>query len=131
MLVIWFISYKKPWKKGRHKSIIGYVRFIWDRVYVICLPNTFQIGIKMNMRVSKKYNLFIFSQQCYCYVLIFHILDGGTTSYHCVKSLRIRSFSGPHFPGFGLNTERYFVSLRIPSQCEKMRTGITPNTDTF
>ena len=42
--------------------------------------------------------------------------------HHCVKSVRIRSYSGPHFPAFGLNTERY---------CGKMRTRITPNTDTF
>ena len=28
---------------------------------------------------------------------------------HCVKSVRIRSYSGPHFPTFGLNTERYSV----------------------
>ena len=27
--------------------------------------------------------------------------------HHCVKSLRIRSYSGPHFPAFGLNAERY------------------------
>ena len=26
---------------------------------------------------------------------------------HWVKSVRIRSYSGPHFPAFGLNTERY------------------------
>ena len=26
---------------------------------------------------------------------------------HCVKSARIRSHSGPHFPAFGLNVERY------------------------
>ena len=26
-------------------------------------------------------------------------------SDHCVKSLRILSFSGPHFPAFALNTE--------------------------
>ena len=26
---------------------------------------------------------------------------------HCVKSIRIRSYSGPHFSAFGLNTERY------------------------
>ena len=26
---------------------------------------------------------------------------------HCIKSVRIRSYSGPHFPTFGLNTERY------------------------
>ena len=50
---------------------------------------------------------------------------------HCVKSVRIRSYSGPHFPAFGLNTERYSVSLRIQSECRKTRTRITPNTDTF
>ena len=51
---------------------------------------------------------------------------------HCVKSVRIRSFSGSHYyPAFGLNTERYGVSLRIQSECGKMRTRITPNTDTF
>ena len=50
---------------------------------------------------------------------------------HCVKGVRIRSFSSPHFPAFGLNTERYFVSLRIQSECRKIRTRRTPNTDTF
>ena len=38
---------------------------------------------------------------------------------HCEKSARIWSFSGPYFPTFGLNTERYFVSLRIQSKCGK------------
>ena len=32
---------------------------------------------------------------------------------HFVKSARIRSYSGPYFPAFGLNTERYSVSLCI------------------
>ena len=50
---------------------------------------------------------------------------------HCVKSVRIRSYSGPYFPAFELNTERYSVSLRIQSECCKIRTRITPNTDTF
>ena len=27
----------------------------------------------------------------------------------CVKSVRIWSYSGPDFPAFGLNTERYVV----------------------
>ena len=31
-------------------------------------------------------------------------------------------FSGPYFPAFGLNTERYTVSLRIQSKCGKIRT---------
>ena len=39
---------------------------------------------------------------------------------HCLKSVRIRSYSGPHFPAFGLNTERYGVSLRIQSECWKI-----------
>ena len=28
---------------------------------------------------------------------------------HCVKSVRIRSYSSPYLPAFGLNTERYGV----------------------
>ena len=40
-------------------------------------------------------------------------------------------FSGPHFPGFRLNTERYGVSLRIQSECGKIRTRYPPNMDTF
>ena len=50
---------------------------------------------------------------------------------HCVKSARIWSYSGPYFPAFGLNMERYGVFLRIKFECGKIRTRITPNTDTF
>ena len=50
---------------------------------------------------------------------------------HLLKSIRIRIYSGPHFPAFGLNMERHSVSLRIQSECRKMWTKITPNTDTF
>ena len=50
---------------------------------------------------------------------------------HCVKSVCIRIYSGRPFPAFGLNTERYSVSLFIQSECGKKRTRITPNTDTF
>ena len=31
---------------------------------------------------------------------------------YCVKNVRIRSFSGVHFPAFGLNTETYGVLMR-------------------
>ena len=55
--------------------------------------------------------------------------------YHCVKSVRIWSFSGPYLPAFGLNTEFGLsldkVSHRIQSECGKIRTKKTPNTDTF
>ena len=46
-------------------------------------------------------------------------------NFHCVKSVRIRSFSGPYFPAFGVNTER------IQSEYAKKRTRKTPNTDNF
>ena len=47
---------------------------------------------------------------------------------HFVESFHvdIRTYSGPYFPTFGLN-----VSLRIQSECGKMRTRITPNSVTF
>ena len=43
----------------------------------------------------------------------------------------IRSYSGPYFPAFALNTDWYFVSLLIQSKCGKMWARTTPNTDTF
>ena len=51
--------------------------------------------------------------------------------HHCVKSVHIRSYSGPLFHAFRLNAKRYGVSLRIQSECRKIQTKITPNTDTF
>ena len=59
-----------------------------------------------------------------------------------VKIVRIRSFSGLHFSGFGLNaerylsifsrnSERYLVSLRTQSESREIQTRKIPNTDTF
>ena len=41
---------------------------------------------------------------------------------HCVKNAHIRSYSGPHFPAFGLT---------IQFECGKMWTRITPHMGTF
>ena len=49
----------------------------------------------------------------------------------CVKCFRIRSFSDPYFPAFGLNTVRYPGSLRMQSESRKKRVRKTPNTDNF
>ena len=57
------------------------------------------------------------------------ILKSG--DIYCMKCVRIWNYSGPYFPAFGLNMERYCISLRIQSECGKMRTRITPNTDAF
>ena len=50
---------------------------------------------------------------------------------HWAKIVCIWRYSGPHFPAFGLHTERYSVSLRIQSEWGKIPTRTTPNTDTF
>ena len=50
---------------------------------------------------------------------------------HWVKSVSIWSFSGPYFSALGLNTEIYFVNLRIQSVCGKTRTIKIQNRDTF
>ena len=77
-------------------------------------------------------NKFFFTQSKVTYLLNVSVFKGLLQSLtHCVKSVRIRSYSGPHYPTFRLNTERYEVSLRINSECGKIRTRITPNTDTF
>ena len=70
----------------------------------------------------------------YIYYLITFIitfLERNSGTRHYVKSVRIRSYSGLYFPVFGLNTKRDGVSLRIQSECEKIRTRITPSTDNF
>ena len=40
---------------------------------------------------------------------------------HCVKRVQIRSFFGPYFPVFGLNTEIYSVNIRAQSEYRKIR----------
>ena len=38
--------------------------------------------------------------------------SGNTGTNHCVKSVRIRSFSGPYFPAFRLSISPYSVRMR-------------------
>ena len=58
-------------------------------------------------------------------------LNNHLKEAHSVKSVRIWSYSGLHFPIFGLNIERYRIFLRVQSECGKMRSRITTNTATF
>ena len=37
-----------------------------------------------------------------------------------MKSVHIRTYSGPYFPAFELNTERHEVYLRIQPECGKI-----------
>ena len=53
-----------------------------------------------------------------------------TAFSNCMKSVRIQSLSGSYFSPFGLNTERYGVSVCIQSKCGNKRSRKTPSTDT-
>ena len=55
-------------------------------------------------------------------VTIFESTKIDTVVYTAWKVSKYGVFSGPYFPTFGLNTDRYSVSLRIQSDCEKIRT---------
>ena len=53
----------------------------------------------------------------------------GGINLRYVKCVRIWIFSGPYFPAFELNAERYRVPLRIQSKCRKMWTDFRIRTD--
>ena len=57
------------------------------------------------------------------------ITKGQYTSVE--KVVRIQSISGPYFPAFRLNMERFSLPLCIQPECMKIRTRKTPNTDNF
>ena len=70
------------------------------------------------------------------YIYIFHYIPLCIPLYifvilNCVKSVRIQSFSGPHFPAFRLNREIYFVNFRVQSESRKIWTRKTTITDSF
>ena len=66
------------------------------------------------------------------YLFHYHLHSLAVVPYfHCLKSFRIGSFSGPHFFAFGLNADTYSVSLRIQSEWWQIWPKNSPSTDTF
>ena len=59
-----------------------------------------------------------------------------TEKHLCVKSVRIRGFSGPYFPAFGLNTDQkisntdtfHVVHSRVTASTIKISTAKPPNS---
>ena len=109
--------------------LLLYITYHYIYQLFICFISFFYFFIYMSLW----YVLFVICYVCfYIYLLptavtcmiLFH-------TFYWLTSVRIRSYSGPYFPAFGLNTERYRVSLRIQPKCGKMLTRMTPNTDTF
>ena len=70
------------------------------------------IRLAVSYHVSYKIHVGVIAGLSQC---IFNKANATQRDHHCVKRVRIRSYSGPHFPALRLNTERYSVSLRIQS----------------
>ena len=74
---------------------------------------------KQNRAVMGKYSI-------YCTPLLLTRKSNGKKQHikhaHCVKSVQMRSFCGPYFPVFGLNTEIYCVNLCIQLEVWKIWT---------
>ena len=51
-------------------------------------------------------NIINLTKACQQLTTFLNFFTGNFLKNHCVKSVRIRSYSGPYFPAFGLNTER-------------------------
>ena len=49
--------------------------------------------------------------------------------YHCLKSIHIRSYPGPHFPAFGLNTKRHGVRSISPYSVRMWKNVDQNNSD--
>ena len=65
-------------------------------------------------------------------------MKGGFNNTHCIKSSRVRSYSGPHFSRIFPHSDwiRRILrispySVRMRENAGKMGTRITPNKDTF
>ena len=88
----------------------------------LCLNLCFRKWLRTQVQPGKEFNAFRtvsvvhtiwgWSWKFQNYILKSTISKSSANifNYHCVKSVRIRSYSGQHFPALGLNTERYGVS---------------------
>ena len=88
-------------------------------------------------KINIDWTLKLFNSVCFDYgfavnQLQFYIIKiRNIDNIHWVKRVRIWNFSNLYFPAFGLNRERYSVSLHIQFECGKIGTRITRNTDSL
>ena len=93
-------------------------------------------NLEIRTAIIAKISVFVICIEETIYLLLYNLHDctiNGKLHFFCtvlhfVKSVSIRSFSGPHFSTFGLNRE---IFSRIQSERGKMQNGKAPNTDTF
>ena len=126
----WICKRSRIWREYS-ESVRKYYFFIQEGISTLHSSRYEELN-KYNKNFFLDFVYFIWNlKQVFLYLFLkFDYLLGGIST-HCAKNVRIRSYSGPYFYAFGLNTERYSLSLHIQSKCEKLRNRVTPNTDTF
>ena len=115
-----FLKQVKHALQDYHKS---HVKLFLQSLHWWVLPTSFYGYTNMAFYVLSIFFLFITSQDIRKDADVIFIITAW--------SVRIRSYSGPDFSAFKLDTKKYSVSLRIQSECGKIWTRITPNTETF
>ena len=93
----------------------------YDKVLIFNIVHFVEISASSNQRCT----LIISALHRFQIRLALRALIRG--NMHCVKSVKIRSFSGPYFPVFSLNTGKYgpektpyldtFHAVTIPKYC--------------
>ena len=83
--------------------------------------------LKKNQKLDQEFENFVQTEWLKSLTTCFCFTRPMVSQSTKVKKMRILCFLdgvffGPYFSAFGLNTERYEVSLRIPSECGKIRT---------
>ena len=111
------------------KTIEKKKRFTMNLQYAIGIIQFFKTFWLVTL--SNKNEPRIFPERLSCVQFTSWVQGGGGEREALRKKCPFPSYSGSYLPAFGLSTERYGVSLRIQSECGKIRTRITPNTDTF
>ena len=99
---------KKPFLKENSQENTCYGVFLGQLVYETLVSSCIRFGV---------------------FFITFANVPKTFNSRHCVKRVRIRSYSGPHF-----NLSVYRISpysVRIQKNPGKMWTRITPNKDSF
>ena len=94
--------------------LLLYITYHYIYQLFICFISFFYFFIYMSLW----YVLFVI---CYVCFYIYLLLTAVTCmilfhTFYWLTSVRIRSYSGPYFPAFGLNTERYRVRTLF-TQC--------------
>ena len=88
-----------PWPLGPF-SVGGYVhQFPWTFVFAIYVKISSAHLLTLN-------KLIVLLTYFFLSVIENFLKDLKSAVIQCVKSVRIRSYSGPHFPAFGMNTEQ-------------------------